>query len=55
VGRFRTRWFSQVLEDNRKRENKSKRKDCWKKEEIGNFSSIDMYKTEMILEEDRKF
>jgi hypothetical protein len=31
---------------------KSKRKDCGKIREIGDFSSIDLYKKEMMLEED---
>jgi hypothetical protein len=56
IGRHRTRWFGQILEDIKTRGKRGREieKDCGKEEEIGDFSSAHSYKTETMLEEEEE-
>jgi hypothetical protein len=55
TGNLRTGGFREEQEDIQKRgksDTKLKMKDCGEKEETGEISSIDLYKTETILQDD---
>jgi hypothetical protein len=55
-GMIRTRWLTHALKYiNKRRRNwqQIEKKDCAKKEEIGDCSSLDPYKMETMLEEGR--